>query len=137
MPPTLQVLETQRAELLGRLLHIGDMRRGSITETYRRCGKPGCHCTRTDDVGHGPFFAFTRKVEGKTETLQLRPGPQLTKLEREVENYHQFRGVCERLLEVNEAICKLRPTEAPSETDAGTELKKKSQKLSRRRSLAK
>ena len=134
MPQTLQALEAERAELLARLAQSGDMRRGSISEAYRTCGKPGCHCGRPDDPGHGPFFAFTRKVGGKTATWQLRPGPQLTKLEREVQNYRVFRELCERVLAVNEAICKLRPAEALGESDARMDLKKKLQKPSERKS---
>jgi hypothetical protein len=117
MPQTLQALESERAELLAQLAQTGDMRRGSISEAYRRCGKAGCHCGGPRDPGHGPFFAFTRKVGGKTETLQLRAGPQLTKLQREVESYRVFRALSERLLAVNEAICKLRPGQERGEAD--------------------
>ncbi len=97
--------KAERSALLNKLATTGDMRRGSITECYRRCGKPTCACTAPDHPGHGPYYAFTRKVKGKTKTLQLRPGPLLTKIEREVESYRVFRATCDRLLDVNESIC--------------------------------
>lgn len=135
MPTPLEKLEAERVELLARLGQIGDMRRGSITETYRRCGKSGCQCAGPKHPGHGPFYAYTYKVGGKTKTLQLRPGLELSKLEREVKNYRQFRRSCQRLLEVNEAICQLRPV-AQQESDQWEEMKKKLRKPSRRSSQA-
>ena len=126
--PTVK-LETDRVALLQRLASTGDMRRGSITEVYRSCGKPTCACAAPDHPGHGPYYAFTTKVEGKTKTLQLRPGPLLSKIEREVETYRDFRATCGRLVDVNEALCEARPIEG-----AATEKKRRSRARSRRRS---
>ena len=105
MADPMSEFRAERSALLNTLATTGDMRRGSITECYRRCGKPNCACAAPDHPGHGPYYAFTRKVKGKTKTLQLRPGPLLTKIEREVESYRVFRTTCNRLLDVNESIC--------------------------------
>ena len=122
-------LETERSALLQKLAQTGDMRRGSITECYRCCGKASCVCAVADHPGHGPYYAFTTKVDGKTKTLQLRPGPLLTKIEREVETHRAFRSTCDQLLDVNEAICDARPVEA-----TGVEKKRRSPLSSRRKS---
>jgi hypothetical protein len=55
MADTIEQLEGRRAALLEQLAATGDMPRGSITETYRPCGKPDCACTARDHPGHGPF----------------------------------------------------------------------------------
>jgi len=123
-------LEMERSALLQKLAATGDMRRGSITECYRRCGKATCACSAADHPGHGPYYAFTTKVDGKTKTLQLRPGPLLTKMEREVETYRDFRGTCDKLIKVNEAICVARPVDA-----SGQEKKRHSPTSSNARSL--
>ncbi len=122
-------LHAERETLLQSLSSTGDMRRGSITEVYRSCGKPKCSCAAADHPGHGPYYAFTTKVDGKTKTLQLRPGPLLSKIEREVETYRGFRATCDQLLGVNEAICEGRPVET-----SGLEKKRRSPPRSRRRS---
>jgi hypothetical protein len=133
MGERLEQLESKRAALLTALAETGDMRQGSISETYRRCGKANCACAQARHSGHGPFYAFTRKVGGKTQTIQLRPGPALNKLLGEVESYHQFRRLVEDLVEVNEAICRLRPVESAAETPGRRALKKKLPRSSRRR----
>lgn len=124
-------LEAERSAVLNDLATTGDMRRGSLTECYRSCGKPTCACAAPDHPGHGPYYAFTRKVKGKTKTQQLRPGPLLTKIDREVETYREFRAACEQLLDLNEVICDARPVEP-----AGEKKKRRSGPSSRPRSSA-
>lgn len=125
-------LQSDRATLLQTLAATGDMRRGSITEVYRSCGKPRCACAAPGHPGHGPYYAFTRKVGGKTKTRQLRPGPALAKLEREVATYRRFRETCDQLLKVNEEICDARWVEA-----AGAEKKTPTRSRSKPRSSPK
>ena len=136
MPDLLPPLLTQREAILRQIAELGDMRGGSITEVFRSCGKPGCCCSERNHPGHGPYYAFTTKVEGKTKTLQLRPGPRLTKIEREVETYKRFRFLTQQLLEVNEGICNARP-EKPAADSETTVLKKTSRRSSARSSRGK
>jgi hypothetical protein len=124
MSELLTKLQAERDGLLHTLAATGDMRRGSIAEVYRSCGKPTCACAAAEHPGHGPYYAFTAKVDGKTKTLQLRPGPLLTKIEREVQTYKTFRTTCDRLLAVNETICDARPIE-------GGEVEKKRNRFNR------
>lgn len=131
MPQSRDALEAKRLKLLEKIVHIGDMRQGTLTEVYRPCGKPNCHCANPGDPGHGPYYAFTRKVGGKTETVQLRAGPVLTKIEREVEAYRRFRSLCTELVAVNEQICE---SKTIGEDRLGTEVKKTSPKRSKKKS---
>ena len=79
MPDPLAVLEARREAILRQMGQLGDMRKGSITETFRPCGKPTCACSESDHPGHGPYYAFITKVAGKTKTVQFRPGSRLDK----------------------------------------------------------
>ena len=54
-------LESSRDSLVRALAQLQDMRPGSVSAVFRRCGKPGCHCARPKDPGHGPHFQFTYK----------------------------------------------------------------------------
>jgi len=133
MQDPLAALVTKRDAILREMAQMGDMRRGSITEVFRPCGKANCACSQADHPGHGPYYAFTTKVAGKTKTVQLRAGSRLTKFQREVDAYRRFRSLTEQLLEVNEAICDKRSEEG-GETPGRGVLKKTSRGSSRRKS---
>ena len=135
MSDPIAALEAKREAIGREIVGVGDMRQGSISENFRGCGKPNCACSAADHPGHGPYYAFTTKVAGKTKTVQLRPGPRLEKFEREVGAYRRFRALSHQLLEVNEAICKARPEEPGESERAG--LKKTSPGSSKKRSRKK
>ncbi|MGK5090003.1 DUF6788 family protein, partial [Bdellovibrionota bacterium FG-2] len=69
MTDPISKLESEREALLKSLATTGDMRSGTITEVYRSCGKPTCACANSENRGHGPYYAFTKKIQGKTKTL--------------------------------------------------------------------
>jgi hypothetical protein len=129
--PELQ-LEKQRAELLKRLSSVGDLRRGSITATSGKCGKPTCHCAKPGSVGHGPNYRLTRKVQGKTVTETFASPAALKKTQREVAEFHQFQDFCEQVVVVSEQLCAVRLVE-----DTLSLQEKKRRKRSGRKSNAK
>jgi len=102
-------LEHRRAQLYAELVATDDFRRGSITENYRRCGKPNCACAELEHPGHGPRYLLTRSVAGRTKGRQLSPGRDLDKARREIANYQRFVQLGRQIVEVNEAICDARP----------------------------
>lgn len=109
MEPSLPDLEQQRAQLYEELARTGDLRRGSITATYRRCGKADCACAHADHPGHGPRHLWTHSVAGRTAGRQLAAGPELEKVSREVAGYKRFVALSQRIVALNEAICERRP----------------------------
>jgi hypothetical protein len=132
MPDSLVDLESRRTAVQSQIAQLGDMRSGSITGTGGRCGNPKCHCHRTGDPGHGPYSRLTRKVNGKTVTETFPTPASLAKAQREVAECQRFRELGERLLDVNEQICELRPVE---ETSPSAQEKKRP-KTSKRKSRA-
>jgi len=109
VPDELAELERWRAGLYAELARVGDFRRGSLNEARRKCGKPNCACAAPEHPGHGPQWNLTRKADGRTRTVHLKPGPELDKARGEVAEYERFRDLVARLTEVNEAICSARP----------------------------
>jgi hypothetical protein len=110
--PDLAGLEAERARLYAELSGVGDFRRGALSAVFRRCGKPGCHCARPGERGHGPQYNLTRWQGGKTVTTHPRPGPDLEKAERESAEWERFKSLTGQIAEVNEAICDARPVPA-------------------------
>jgi hypothetical protein len=87
------------------------LRRGSITATSGKCGKPTCHCAKPGSVGHGPNYRLTRKVQGKTITETFSSPVALKKAQREVAEFHQFQNLCEQVVVVSEQLCEVRPVD--------------------------
>lgn len=132
MTDSLSQLEAKRSHLLRQLAAVADFRRGSITTTSGRCGKPNCHCAKRDDPGHGPNFRLTRRVAGKTTTETFDSPAALRKAQQEVNEFHRFQRLCAEIVEVSERICALRPVD-----DTLTPEEKKRRERSTPRSRAK
>ena len=111
--PSLPELEAERDRLYAQLSAVGDFRRGSVSENYRRCGKPNCACARPGHRGHGPRFLWTRAARGRgTVGRQLAAG-EVEKVRREVARHGEFTATVEQIAEVNEKICEARPVAGP------------------------
>lgn len=111
--PLLAELEAQRARLFERLAAVGDFRRGSVSENWRRCGKSSCRrCAEPGSRGHGPRWLWTRTAAGRgTIGRQLKP-EEVGKVRAELENHQRFAALAEEIAEVSEAICEARPVPA-------------------------
>jgi hypothetical protein len=111
--PSLPELEAERDRLYAQLSAVGDFRRGSVSENYRKCGKPNCVCARPGHRGHGPRFLWTRTARGRgTVGRQLAAG-EVEKTRAEVARHAEFAAVSEQIAEVNEKICEARPAFPP------------------------
>ena len=133
MAESLTHLEAQRAELLGAVANLKDMRPGSVVGAVFRCGKPSCHCARPGDPGHGPSVRLTYKWHGKTVTEALPTPAAVRKAEREIAEFRDYQRLGRELVEVSEKICRLRPVEEI----ALSEREKKRRTPSNRKSRAK
>lgn len=132
--PSLPDLEARRAQLYAELAAIGDFRRGSISENYRRCGKANCVCARPGHRGHGPRMLWTRSAPGhRTRGRQLAP-PEVDKIRAELSAYDRFASITVQIVEVNEAICEARPpgSAAQQGPTAGTTAEKRGSARRRR-----
>ncbi len=121
----LQSLEAKRQELFEQLAGLGDFRRGTISANYRKCGRSNCACARPGHPGHGPQYLWNATIAGESLAKNLRLGPELEKVGREVENHRRFVQLCEQLVQVSEQICDLRPLREVPEVEELDELKNK------------
>src|SRR5438552_12977566 len=113
--PSLPELEAERGQLYAQLSMVGDFRRGSVSENYRRCGKPNCACAAPDHRGHGPRFLWTRSAGRRKTVGRQLAAAEVEKVRREVTRHGEFAAISEQIAEVNEKICEVRP---PAGTDA-------------------
>ena len=59
------------AELARALGETGPALPGTLQERHNRCGKPNCRCKHDPPSLHGPYYQWTRKIDGKTVTRWL------------------------------------------------------------------
>ena len=64
-------LQQNYQELQRALSQVGYFRRGTLLKRFMPCGKPGCACQASPPRLHGPYYQWTRKVDGKTVTVRL------------------------------------------------------------------
>ena len=128
MKETLEELEERRRQLYRQLVEVGDLRRGIISMNYRKCGKANCRCARKGHRGHGPQYLWNTTVGGKSRAANVRLGPELEKVQQEIENYRRFVRLTKQLVEINETICQKRPVR---EIQDATELETLKKTLSR------
>jgi hypothetical protein len=108
------------------------MRRGSVTERFVKCSRPGCPCAHDPDARHGPYVSLTRSVGGTTRTRLLAPDLADT-VRRQIEVGRQFRDAtelywvaCERLADAE--IAHLTEPAAP-EGEKGGSVRRSRRKL--------
>lgn len=115
--PSLPELEAERDRLYAQLSVVGDFRRGSVSENYRKCGKPNCACAAPDHPGHGPRFLWTRSAGRRKTVGRQLAAAEVEKVRRELARHAEFAAAVEQIAKVNEKICEARPvagTDAPS-----------------------
>jgi hypothetical protein len=119
-------------ELAARIAQPQPMRRGSLSERYVKCSKPGCACAGRPDARHGPYYSLTRGVGGQTQSRFLTP-EQAEIARHQVQLGRQFRKDVEALWEACEQWA---DGELEGKKAASKEAAKKgaSQKPSRRKS---
>ena len=114
------------------LTELRPMRRGSLSERYVKCSKPGCACSQDAAARHGPYYSLTRTIGGQTQS-QWVPADQAERVRAQIAAGQEFRqqieavwAACERWAE----------SETRAATEAGAE-KRGSRRRSQRRSRAK
>ncbi len=100
-------LRKKRQELINELgAFDGKILRGSIIETYKKCGKPGCKCET--GIGHGPKHSMTINFPKRKPEHDYIPLEYVTQVTEYVSNYHQFKEVIEQICAINREILKRR-----------------------------
>ena len=128
----IRTLERRRAQVLSELASVGEMRAGSLTARFRRCGKANCRCARPGDPGHGPVLSLTRNENGKTVT-RIIPAHAEADTRARIAEHRRFRRLSKELVAVSTALSEARLS-AGSEQTAGAAKKGASRKRSPTRS---
>jgi hypothetical protein len=112
--PSLPELEAERDRLYAQLAAVGDFRRGSVSENYRKCGKPNCACAAAGHPGHGPRFLWTRSAGARKTVGRQLAAAEVEKVRGELARHGEFTAISEQIAELNEKICEARPAAGTS-----------------------
>src|SRR5512135_83930 len=107
--PSLLELQAERDRLYAQLSMVGDFRRGSVSENWRKCGKPNCACAQPDHPGQGPRFLWTRSAGRRKTVGRQLAAAEVEKVRTEVARHAEFAAISEQIAEVSEKICEARP----------------------------
>lgn len=88
MPDT--TIPSEVRALAGELAEPMPMRRGSVSERYVKCNKPGCRCAERPDARHGPYHSVSRVVKGRTQSRWLS-AEQAALVRQQIEAGQEFR----------------------------------------------
>jgi hypothetical protein len=83
----LQEVESLRRSLLDELAQTDPLTIGSLSEVYRRCGKPSCHCAQLP--GH-PQAILMSVLDGRRRCQVIRQA-DLPAVRHAVDRYRAFR----------------------------------------------
>ena len=97
-------MEMKRSNILEEMIKLTPLCSGNLYERYTPCGKKNCRCQdRENPKLHGPYYVWTRNIDGKQVSRTLRPGPELEKLKEGIENYNRLQALLGDLLRGEEA----------------------------------
>ena len=115
MPPRWRqaVLERKIAHLKARLIALGDLRPGSLSEQYNVCGTAGCQCKADPPRKHGPYYQVSFTWQGRSKSQFVRREHVAT-VRQHLRNYQRLRALVDEWIAAGLELSRLRLAEAIS-----------------------
>jgi hypothetical protein len=99
-------LRSELERLAGELSEIGFTSAGSLVKRYTHCASEGCRCNADPPQPHGPYWQWSKAVDGKTLTRRLRED-QVPLYEEWIANRRRLRSVVAQMEAVSEEATQL------------------------------
>ena len=100
-------LRRRRRQLLRALPPIEQVLRGSLIETYKRCGRSSCHCN--SGPGHGPKrYLSTVARTGERPRLGYVPNATYPQVAEYLTNYRQLQQMLNEICAINAELLRRR-----------------------------
>lgn len=88
-------------QLKQKILNLGPMLPGSISEQWNVCGTPACKCK--DPITpqkHGPYYQLSFSVGGRSSSMFIRKA-DISEARRRVKSYQEFKKLTTELIQAN------------------------------------
>lgn len=79
------------------------MRRGSLTERRMKCGNKRCACHSDATARHGPYYSWSRVIDGVTHSRLVTAG-QAELVRQQIASGAEFRALIEQFWEAAERL---------------------------------
>ena len=100
-------LRKRRHRLVGGLPPLEQILRGSLIETYKRCGRPNCHCV--DGPGHGPKrYLSTISRTGERPRLGYVPNASHDQVAEFLGNFRELQQMLNEICAINAELLRRR-----------------------------
>src|ERR1700684_1562591 len=100
-------LRRRRRNLVRGLPPLEKVLRGSLIETYKRCGRPNCHCA--DGPGHGPKrYLSTISRTGERPRVRYVPNAAHAEVREFLANFRKLREVLNEICAINAELLRRR-----------------------------
>ena len=100
-------LRRRRQQLIRALPPIEQIIRGSLIETYKRCGRANCHCA--DGSGHGPKrYLSTVARTGEHARLGYVPNATYPQVAEFLANYRKLQQMLNEICAINAELLRRR-----------------------------
>jgi hypothetical protein len=99
-------LRRRRRNLVHGLPPLEKVLRGSLTETYKRCGRPNCHCV--DGPGHGPKRYLVISQPGGRPRRDYVPNAVCEQVVHLIDNFHRLREALNEICAINAELLRRR-----------------------------
>ena len=85
-------------KLQEKLLNLGPMLPGSLSEQWNICGKEKCRCkAKTNPKKHGHYYQLSYTVNKKSSSMFIKQN-DLDKVKERMSNYKKFKALNSELL---------------------------------------
>ena len=95
---------TKKELLLRKIGKAGDLMKGSLALTHRKCGKKECRCEK-GEFHKGHFFSY--RLRGKSYGLYV-PESLVPKVKKLIDNWKELKETIEELTDLNAKLIKKR-----------------------------
>jgi hypothetical protein len=99
-------LRNRRHKLLSELPPFEHVLRGSLTEAYKRCGRPNCHCR--DGPGHGPKRYLVISQPGARPRRDYVPNAACEQASQWLGNFRRLRAALNEICAINTELLRRR-----------------------------
>jgi hypothetical protein len=99
-------LRKRRRRLARDLPPVEQILRGTLIETFKRCGRPNCHCATGQ--GHGPKFYLSTSQPGERHRQDYVPADVHSHVAQLIDNFRRLRAMLEEICAINAELLRRR-----------------------------